>query len=120
MQAKQTEKNGVERKYSTSNEQFWDTFNLTRFFPDISLICFQIPWHFQVFQTSGHPVQAVCAGALSCCNVQKLSYPHRHVNAIKQTEKQTQTNGQAYRPNLYSYNRPAAVVAFSVKLASDQ
>ena len=32
-------KNGVERKYSTSNEQFWDTF------PDkiISLTCFKFP-----------------------------------------------------------------------------
>jgi len=38
---------------------------MTRFFPDISLTVnnipdmFQIPLHFQVFQTSGHPVDLV-------------------------------------------------------------
>ena len=42
-------------------EQFWDTFPWQDFFPDISLTVnnipdmFQIPWHFQVFQTTGHP-----------------------------------------------------------------
>jgi len=32
---------------------FWDTFPWQDFFPDM----FQISWHFQVFQTSGHPVK---------------------------------------------------------------
>ena len=58
-------------EYAACNKQFIGNFSLTRFFPwqfpDISLIFSKIPdisltavkfprWHFQVFQTSGHPV----------------------------------------------------------------
>ena len=32
-----------ERKYSSSNEQFWVTFPWQDFFPDISLTCFKFP-----------------------------------------------------------------------------
>ena len=32
-----------ERKYSSSNEQFWDNFPWQDFFPDISLTCSKFP-----------------------------------------------------------------------------
>jgi len=53
--SKASRKNGVEGKYSICNEQFRDTFPWQDFFPDM----FQIPWHFQVFHTSGHPVRKI-------------------------------------------------------------
>jgi len=61
--AKTATKYPYERKYSSTNEQFWDTFPWQDFFPDISLTVniipdmFQIPWHFQLFQTSGYPAE---------------------------------------------------------------
>jgi len=36
-------KNRVERKYLTSNEQFWDIFPWQDFFPNISPTCFKFP-----------------------------------------------------------------------------
>jgi len=38
-----TTKYQYERKYSSSNEQFWDTFPWQDFFPDISLTVNNIP-----------------------------------------------------------------------------
>jgi len=51
--SKASRKNGVECKYSTST--VFGHFSLTRFFPWHFPDMFQIPWHFQVVQTSGHP-----------------------------------------------------------------
>ena len=64
-----------ERKYSTSNEHFWDTFPWQEFFPDM----IQIPWHFQVFhvfQISGHPVSKRILPGWQASSVAKRTY-HR-------------------------------------------